>query len=141
MRLLKLVCKLAKIEGTLDSFFTCFSTSPPQRGNPGWNEVHGKYIKNTIIFSTFVLAVCIFSCICNYIHKSVSLMLVFDYLKRRKFQKCVSKTCERRCYGCVIHSGVCVWASCPYAHFADLYTRSVGISLLVQHIGNSYGHK
>lgn len=57
MRLLKLVCKLAKIEGTLDSFLTCFSTSPPQRGNPGWNEVHGKYIKNTIIFSTFVFAV------------------------------------------------------------------------------------
>jgi hypothetical protein len=72
MRLLKLVCKLAKIEGTLDSFFTCFSTSPPQRGNPGWNEVHGKYIKNTIIFSTFVLAVCIFYCICSYILKGVT---------------------------------------------------------------------
>lgn len=49
MRLLKLVCKLAKIEGTLDSFFTCFSTSPPQRENPGWNEVHGKYIIMLIV--------------------------------------------------------------------------------------------
>lgn len=81
MRLLKLVCKLAKIEGTLDSFLTCFSTSPPQRGNPGWNEVHGKYIKNTIIFSTFVFAVAFFLAFAATYIKGVTDALFFDFSK------------------------------------------------------------
>ena len=60
-------------------------------------------------------------------------MLVFGSLKRRKFQNEGQEQRKRRCYGCVIYIPlVCVGAFyCPMHTFTGIYTRNVGISLLV----------
>ena len=67
----------------------------------------------------------------RYIHKGVSLMLVFGFLKRRKFQtgsKTMQKTMLRVWYK---HSVGVHWGNFVPAHFCGLYTRNVGVSLLV----------
>ncbi len=59
------------------------------------------------------------------------LMLVFGFLKRRKFQttsKTMQKTMLRVWYK---HSVGVHWGNFVPAHFCGLYTRNVGVSLLV----------
>ena len=76
----------------------------------------------------------------RYIHKGVSLMLVFGCWNVGNFNrksKTMLKTMLRVCY---TFRG-CAWALvCPMHTLCGyIYTRSVGISLLVYFLGNSYG--
>jgi len=60
----------------------------------------------------------------RYIHKGVSLMLVFGYLERRTFKLENQKQCKRRCYGCGISiPWVCFGAFCPCTLLRAIYTQ------------------
>ena len=57
-------------------------------------------------------------------------MLVFGFLKRRTFKKDFKNNAKDDATDVVYIPGVCIGLFCP-ARFLGLYTRSVGISLLV----------
>ncbi len=67
-------------------------------------------------------------------------MLVFGHLERRTFKTEIKNNAKDDATGVVYIPGVCLGAYCPSTLFG-LYTRSVGISLLVYFQWQSYGHK